>query len=158
PEPLFHPHRVALRLRLLPRRLGGHAAHLVPRIRDRLETAILRVRAAGLERHDERLSRRVHHGVRDLETRLVDALENYDAYAHPCIGTRLAPGRLRRLDRGHQAVDVDLRIRDAEANAVRRTLGADLSDRRRLRQRKALVRELVERSLARLGGAFAINL
>ena len=66
-EVLVQPQRLALALRLLPARRAAACAHLLPRVGDRLEPAILRVRPAGLERHHEGLPGRVHDRVGDQE-------------------------------------------------------------------------------------------
>ena len=81
-----------------------------------------------------------------------------DAHAGPRLGIGLAPLVVRAADGGEQAVDVGLGIRDAERNAERRALAADVADGRRLRQRKALAEKLVERRLACFRGAFAVDL
>ena len=101
---------------------------------------------------------RVHHRVGDLEARLVDADEDFEADAGPRLRTRLLPLVVRPADRGEQAVDVGLRIGDAERDAERRALAADVADGRWLRQRKALAEQRVERGLARFRRAFAVDL
>ena len=116
------------------------------------------MRSAGLERHHERLPGRMHDGVGDLEAGLVDAIEDLHADADPGLRTCLAPGRLGGLDRRHETIDIGLRVGDAEAHAERRALASHLSDRCRLRQREALVRESVERGPAGLGRAVAVGL
>ena len=61
-------------------------------------------------------------------------------------------------DAGEQRVEVRLRVRDAEVDAVGRALAADGADGARLRQRERLAEQRVEGRLAGLGGAFAVDL
>ncbi len=138
--------------------LAGMLLHFVPRIRDRFEPAVLRVRAAGLERHHERLTCRVHHGVGKEETLPVDPIEDLRADAHPRLGTRLPPRALRRCDRCEQCFGIGLGIRDTQRKSVRRHLAANLPDRARLDKRERLVHERVERCLAGVRRALAVDL
>ena len=71
-KPLFHLERLVLSLRLLPLRACGDATHFVPSVRHRFKSAILRMRSARLKRHQECLARRMHDGIGDQETFLVD--------------------------------------------------------------------------------------
>ena len=153
---LAHPDRLVLALRLLPLRLGRHAAHLVPCVRDCFEPAILRVRAARLERHHERLAGRVHDRAGHHEALLVDAIENLQTDADPRFGSGLAPLRVRLVDGREQGVEIGARVGHAERHAEWRLLGADLARRRRLGQCKRLAEQRVERGLAGLGRAFAV--
>jgi hypothetical protein len=116
------------------------------------------MRPAGLERHQERLSRRVHDGVGDLEAGLVEARENFQTYPGPCLGAGLLPLVLRAPDRREQAVDVGLGVRHAHRHAERRFLAGDVAHGRGLRQRKALAEQRIERRLAGFRRAFAIDL
>src|SRR5206468_1755136 len=106
---------------LLPQRLAGNAPHLVPRIRHRLEPTVLRMRSTRLERHHEGLARRVHHGVRHQCALPVDAMQDLETYADPRLGSRLAPGAFRLRDCREQRIEIDLRVRDAQRETVRRT-------------------------------------
>ncbi len=158
PEVLLHPDRLVLALRLLPPRRGRNLLHLGPRVRDRFESAVLRVRPARLERHHERLSGRVHHGVGEEEALLVDPVQDLHGDADPGVRSRLAPFALRRADRREQRVDVRLRIGDAQRDAERRHLAADRADGARLLERERLAEERVERGLAGLDRTLAVAL
>jgi hypothetical protein len=118
PIPLFHLERIVFALRLFPLRGLRHAAHLVPGIGDGFESAILRVRTAGLERHQKRLTRRMHHGIGDQEAFLVDPRERLEAHANPDFRPRFAPFRACVVDRCEQRVDIGFRIRDSERHPV----------------------------------------
>ena len=104
---LEHPQRRPLALRLLPGRGRRDAAHRRQRERDRLEPAVLRVRPARLERHRERLARRVHHRVGDLVRPRVEPLEDLGAHRGPRLLAGVAPGRDRGRHGRQQGVDVD---------------------------------------------------
>ena len=140
PEVLLHAQRLVLALRLFPVRLGGNALHLVPRVGDGFEPAVLRVRPARLERHHERLAGRVHHGVGEEEARLVDPRRISRQTPTHASGPAFFHSSLRAADRGEQRVEIGLRIGDAERNAERRHLAADVADGAGLRQRKGLPR------------------
>ena len=124
-EALRQADRLALALRLLPLRLAGRAVHLRDRVGDRLETAILGVWAARLERHAPRLAGRVLHRVGDEETLLVEPRKRFERDA----GARLdrgAPPRLARRDAGrNELVHGGGWITHVEGLAVGRRLGAD---------------------------------
>ncbi len=155
---LLHAQRLVLALRLFPVRFLRDAAHFIPRVGDRLEAAILRVRAAGLERHHERLPGGVHHRVRDQERRLVDAIQDLERDADPCLRPGLAPRCLRLCDRREQRVDVRLRIGDAQIETERRAFAPDLADRTRLVEIERLVAKHVELRLRLVGSALAVVL
>ncbi len=155
---LFHFQRLVLALRLFPVGARGNAPHLVPGVCDRLQSAVLRVRTAGLERHHERLSGRMHDRVRDLEAALVDAREDLEADADPRFWAGLAPRVFRGGDRRKQRFEIDARIGDAERDPIRRAFAADGADRSGEADRKRLVRQRVERGFAGVGGAFAVDL
>ena len=59
-----------------PHRHVGVPGLLRVGVSDRLERPVLRVRAAGLERHHERLPAGVHDRVRDLEAAGVDPVDD----------------------------------------------------------------------------------
>ena len=116
------------------------------------------MRAARLERHQERLPGGVHHRVGDEEALLVDPVQDFEADADPGFGSRAAPAGRGLPDRREQRVEVGLRVRDAERETVRRALAADRADGARLVQRERLVAQRVEGGLAGLGGALAVDL
>ena len=158
PIVFLHLERLVLALRLLPVSLGGDAPHLVPRIGYGLQPSVLCVRAGGLKRHDEGLSRCVHHRVRDLEAALVDAGEDFQRHADPSFRPGLAPCRLRFRDGCEKGVEIHLRIGHAQGQAVGRALGADSTVGAGKREWKRLVQQRFERRLAGIGRAFAIDL
>ena len=125
---LLHPGRrrvaLAVTARLLPEHRGGHALLLDEPGRDRLDRAVLRVRPTGLERHDERLARRVHDGVGDLEAALVDPVDDLDAHRGPHLRTGVPPRRHRRASGRETGVDVERRVGDPERRPVGRDLAA----------------------------------
>ena len=112
--------------RLLPDRGARRPGHLDPGVGDRLERAVERVRAAGLERHHERLAAGVLHGVGELEDPRVEPVEDLDADPDARLGPGVAPGPHARLGRGQQGVDVgDVGVGHPQVEAVRRALGRD---------------------------------
>ena len=129
---------------------AGHARHFVIGIGDGFQAAVLRMRAAGLERHHEGLAGRVHDRVRHQEALAVHALQDLEADADAVLDRGGGPafaGALRGRDqrRGRRG-----RIGDAERHAVGRDLLAD-----------ALLGRLVElERLAehRLEGGLAVGL
>ena len=150
PEVLFHLQRLVLALRLLPARRGGNLLHFGPRVGDGFEPAVLRVRPARLERHHERLARRVHHGVGEEEALPIDPVQDLDAHADPRFRPRLPPFAFGVADRREERVDIRLGIADAERKAERRHLAAHGADRARLVERERLADERVECGLAGL--------
>ncbi len=128
PVVLLHPGRrgvaLAVTARLLPDDRRGHPLLLDEPGGDRLDGAVLGVRATGLERHDERLSGRVHDGVGDLEAALVDPVDDLDAHRGPDLRARVAPGRHRRPGGREAGVEVERRVGDPERRPVGRDLAA----------------------------------
>src|SRR4029077_9975462 len=95
-----------------------------PRVGDRLEGPVERVRAAGLERHHEGLAAGVLDGVGELEDPRGQPVEDLHAHPGTRLGAGVAPGLHARLGRAQQDVDVgDVGVGDAEGEAVRRPLG-----------------------------------
>nr|WP_262342538.1 hypothetical protein [Burkholderia pseudomallei] len=154
---LVHRERRVLALRLLPVRFGGNALQFLPCIGDGFERAILRVRAARLERHHERLSRGVHHAVCDLEARAIQPGENFETHASPRGRPGLAPRAFRLRGGGDELVGRRLRVADAERKPVWRTLGADRSARGGLVEFKGLVQLGFECCFAVCIGAFPVH-
>ena len=100
----------------------------------------------------------MHDGVGDLEAALVDARENLEADADPGFGTGLAPRFFSDGDRRKELVEVDARIGNAERDPIRRAFATDGPDGCWQVDRKRLVGQRVERRLAGVGGAFAVDL
>jgi hypothetical protein len=96
-EGLDHAQRRALALRLLPQHGRGVPLLLGQRVGDRLEPAVLRVRAAGLEGHDERLAGGVHDRVRHLEAAGVDPREDLGSDGCALAWCRCLPAGQRGL-------------------------------------------------------------
>ena len=138
PVVLLHPDRLALG-RLLPDHRGRHALLLDERADDRLDGAVLGVRAAGLERHHERLPAGVHHGVRDLEGALVDRVHDLEAHRRTGERAGVPPGGHRRAGGGQRRVDVQPRVAHPQRRAVRRDLVADHGAVARLAGQPAVV-------------------
>ena len=133
-ERLLHPQRRRLP-GLLPARGRGRARHLGPGVGDRLERPVERVRAAGLERHHERLAAGVLHGVGELEDPRVQPVEDLQADAGAPLGAGVAPGPHARRRGGHQRVDVAWR---AAGSATPRSMPyGDRSVRDGARRRRA---------------------
>jgi hypothetical protein len=154
---LFHSNRLALALRFFPQRFCRNAAQLVPRIRDGLETAVLRMGTRRLKGHQKRLARGVHHRVGHHKTLLVDPLQDFETDTDPRFRSGLAPLGFGFGDRREQCVDIGLRVRDAEREAIGRTLAANGANGAGLVQRKRLVAQGIERCLAGFRSAFAID-
>ena len=87
---------------LLPDRGRGHAGHLVVGVGDRLQRAVERVRAAGLERHHERLARGVLDGVGELEDPAVQPVQDLQADPDAGLGAGVAERLHARRRRGQQ--------------------------------------------------------
>ncbi len=155
---LFHLDRLVLALRLFPERLLRHAPQLVPCVGDRLQRAVLRVRAARLEGHHERLSGGVHDRVGDQEAGAIEARDDFQAHARPRFRAGLPPLVLGAARRRQQRIEVRFGIGDAERQSERRLLRADVPDGAGLGQRKALAEQRVEGGLAGLGRALAVVL
>ena len=122
------------------------------------EPAILRVRSRRLERHHERLARRVHDGVGDDEALLVDAVERLEAYADPRLGSRFPPARLCLAHRRQQRVGIGLRVRDAEVEPERRSLAARRRAAGLTGTGKRLAEQRVERRFAGICCALTVHL
>ena len=105
------------------------------------------MRAARLERHHERLPGRVHDGVGDLETALVDPRQDLQRHADPRFGARLAPRDVAHCDGLEQLVEVELGIGDAKRHAIGRNLAAHATRGTRQQQRKWLAQQSVEAAL-----------
>ncbi|GAA3093525.1 hypothetical protein GCM10020254_43180 [Streptomyces goshikiensis] len=82
------------------------------------------MRAAGLERHHERLAAGVHDRVRELVRPRADAGQDLDADQGAGLGSGVAPGAHAGLHRGQQHIRVDVRVLDAQLRAERGHLGA----------------------------------
>ena len=106
---------------------------------DRLDGAVLGVRAAGLERHHERLPAGVHHGVRDLEGALVDRVHDLEAHRRTGERAGVPPGGHRRAGGGQRRVDVQPRVAHPQRRAERRDLVADHGAVARLAGQPAVV-------------------
>ncbi|MDR8775310.1 hypothetical protein FEP92_05733 [Burkholderia multivorans] len=154
---LLHRERRVLALRLFPMRIGRDAAQLVPRIGDGLERAVLRMRAAGLERHHERLARRVHHAVRDFEAGAVQAREDLEADTDPRAPAGFAPRPLGSAGGGDQSIGRRLWIPDVERDAIRRTFRADRLAAGRLVELEGLAQVRFERGFAVCIAAFPVH-
>ena len=156
-ERLLHPQRGPLALRLLPHRRVGVPGLLGIRVGDRLQRPVLRVRAAGLERHHERLPAGVHDRVRDLEAASVDPVEDLQAHRGADPRARGPPAGQRRGGRADQRVRAQVLVADTQVQAVRRDLTADLPVRPRLAQREPLAQVPLERRLPGLGRALPVH-
>lgn len=124
PERLGEHQWVPLALGLGPRRGVRGAGLLRVGVRDRLQTAVLGVRAARLERHQIRLPGGVHHRVRELVRAVADPLEDLQADHRAHLRARVPPGPLTGPHRGQQHVHVRVRVRHAQLDAVRGDLAA----------------------------------
>ena len=141
--------------------LAGIALHLVPRVGDGFEPAVLRVRAARLERHHERLAGRVHDRVGDQRSSaLLIRCEDLEAHADPRFGSRLPPLRAARAPTAaNSASRSALGIGDAERQCRTATSRAPTSPTvPGCVSAKRLAEQRVERRLAGLGRAFAVDL
>ena len=125
PPVLLQHDRRGLALRLLPDRGGGRARHLGPGHRHRLETPILRMRAAGLERHRKGLAGGVHHGIRHLEAHGVQPGQRLEEEADAGLRGGRGPGGAGGFRRRDEGLGVSRGIGDAERRPPRRRLGAD---------------------------------
>src|SRR5438876_640810 len=135
---LLHPQRGPLALRLLPHRGVGVPGLLGVGVGDRLQRPVLRVRAAGLERHDERLAAGVHDRVRDLEAAGVDPVDDLQAHRRADPRARRPPAGGRCGGRGDQRVRAQMLVADAQVQAVRRDLATGLPVRPGLAQAERL--------------------
>ena len=151
-EALFHHQRRVLALRLFPARCTRHRAHFAVRISDGFQPAVLRMRAAGLERHHPALPGGHHHRMGDFEARLVQSRERFEADAGSAFDAELLP----RRHRGERSIDQRLRfayrILDFERNAVRRMLAGQPADASRL-----IEFELASCMTQRCGFAFIVR-
>src|SRR5690606_20969930 len=143
-ETLAHAQGVMFTLRLLPIRDFRHAGHLAPRVGNGFQTPILRVRAARLESHHEALSGGVLNGLSDLETTLVQALQNFQADAHPCLWPGFTPGVHGRGGALYQLIGRRLRITNIQVEPKRRTLARDRARAGMPLQREILALERFE--------------
>jgi hypothetical protein len=146
---LLQPQRVGAALRLGPGGIRPACGWRRPSVRDGLERAVLRVRAAGLERHHERLAGGVLDGVGELEAARVDPLE--DLGGDPGTAERAggAPGGRRGTGGRDQRERVGLGVAHGELDAVRRALGRDRAGRAGHVDREGLAEEGGERALTR---------
>ena len=156
-ERLLHPQRGPLALRLLPHRRVGVPGLLGVRVGDRFERPVLGVRAAGLERHHERLPAGVHDRVRDLEAARVDPVEDLQAHRGTDPRARGPPAGQRRGGRADQRVRAQVLVADTEVDPVRRGLAADPPVGPGLAQREPLAQVRLERRLPGLGRALAVH-
>src|SRR5262245_15212024 len=125
---LGHAQRVTLALRLLPVGRAGMPRHLGVGVRNGLERPVLRVWAARLERHDERLAGRLHDCMGELEAALVDPVDDLDANGCPRQRTCVAPFGNARPHRSEKLLHIgDVRIGNAELGTERRLLTANLA-------------------------------
>ena len=156
-ERLLHSQRGPLALWLLPHRGIGVPGLLGIGVGDRFERPVLGVRAAGLERHHERLSTGMHDRVRDLEAARVDPVEDLQAHRGTDARARGPPAGQRHGGRVDQRVRAQVLVADAEVDPVRRGLVADPSVGPGLTQREPLAQVRLERRLPGLGRAFAVH-
>lgn len=137
--------------------VGRDAPQFVPRIGNGLERAVLRVWAAGLERHHECLAGGVHDAVGDLEAGAIQARENFHADADPRGRAGLAPRALGCRSRGDQCIGRRFRIPHTQPDAERRPLRADRLAGSGLVECKGLVEVRFERRFAVGVGAFPVH-
>ena len=156
-EGLAHPQRLALAGRLLPPRLRGMAGLLGVRVRQRLQRAVQRVRATGLERHDERLPGGVLHRVGQFEDVLVQRVQDFQA--HPGAGgrSRVAPRRQRRAGGRDQGVRGAVRVAHVQGYPERRRLGGHLPVDAGLVEREVMAEVGAEGGLPVRRGVLAVH-
>jgi hypothetical protein len=142
---LMHRERRILSLWLFPVGISGDTTQLVPCVNDSFERAVLGVWAACLERHHEGLSGGVHDAVADLEGRAVDARQNLEAHADPCLRTGGAPTGLCSSSGGKQSIRVSFWVADAEREAKWRDFSSYGLAGRRLIELEGLIQVSLER-------------
>ncbi|MPM02831.1 hypothetical protein SDC9_49086 [bioreactor metagenome] len=155
---LLQHQRRGLALRLFPTRRGGKAGHLVPGHRHRLETAILRMRAARLKGHGKGLTGGVHRRRADQEADPVQPLQRLDQRPDPRLGAGRRESRRRDLRRRDQRGGIGGGIGDAERRPEGRDLGPDLRGPGMARQHEELVQKRRKARLAIGARGLAIDL
>ncbi len=95
-----------------------NAFHFHPGVGDRLQTAILGVRAASLKRHHESLSGSVHDGIGDLETTTIYTVQDFQRDTDPHLRFRRMPISGCRVDAREERVQIDLRIGDLQRETI----------------------------------------
>src|ERR1700730_12093232 len=102
-----------LPLRLFPMSGLRNPAHFRPSVRDRFQTAILGMRATGLQSYLERLPGGMHDRIRDFEAPLVQSPKNLNRYPSPGLGPGISPWFCRLLSSVDENGQISLRICDA---------------------------------------------
>jgi hypothetical protein len=124
---------------------------------DRLQTAILRVGATGLEGHHERLAGGVLDGVRHLEDARVDPPQDLGGHAGAALRTDGTPGRDGGPGRRDQGERVGPGIADGELDAVGRVLGRHRADGAGHVDRELFAEQAGEGALAGGRGVLAVD-
>ncbi len=132
--------------------------HLLVPVGDRLHPAVLRVRAAGLKGHDERLAGGVHDGVGDLEAAGVDPGQDLQADRGPDIGAGIPPRGHRRPHRVQHPVRVDqVGVADAQFQPVGGLLGPHRAGRTRQFERERVAQQRIEGGPAGVSRRLAVD-
>src|ERR1700751_2058769 len=112
----------------------------------------------GLKRHHKTLSGGVHHGVGDLETTAIQAVQDLQSDTDPRFRIRRSPALSGRFNTREQRIEIDFRITDLQRKTIWRDLGADLSRDARFVQRKRFLQPFLKRCFPSIVGVFSVYL